>query len=163
LYSIREETFPKDEAFLNYINQITIKLNDKNINNEEAFCIYKGDFINFHKNNKLERDIIFSSQLQLNLFKEINELYIDGTFKVSPKNWFQLLNIFGYIKNKNIYIPRKKRKEKNYKKAKIKKKSFKNNNNSFTEEAFCIYKGDFINFHKKNKLERIIIFSSQFN
>ena len=105
LYSIREETFPKDEAFLNYINQITIKLNNNNSNTEEAFCIYKGDFINFHKKNKLERVIIFSSQFQLNLFKEINELYIDGTFKVSPKNWFQLLNIFGYIKNKNIYIP----------------------------------------------------------
>ena len=57
------------------------------------------------KKNKLERVIIFSSQFQLNLFKEINELYIDGTFKVSPKNWFQFLNIFGYIKNKNIYIP----------------------------------------------------------
>ena len=59
LYSIREETFPKDEAFLNYINQITIKLNDNNRNNEEAFCLYKGDFFNFHKNNKLERVIIF--------------------------------------------------------------------------------------------------------
>ena len=74
-------------------------------NNEEAFCVYKGDFINFNKNNKLERFIIFSSQFQLNLFSEIDELYIDGTFKVCPKNWYQLINIFGFIKNKNFYIP----------------------------------------------------------
>ena len=36
---------------------------------------------------------------------EIDELFIDGTFKVCPKNWYQLLNIFGFIKKKNFYLP----------------------------------------------------------
>ncbi len=36
---------------------------------------------------------------------EKDEIFIDGTFKVAPKNWFQLLNIYRYIKIKNIYIP----------------------------------------------------------
>ena len=45
------------------------------------------------------------SEFQINYFQEISELFIDGTFKVAPKNWYQLLNIFGYDKNHNIYMP----------------------------------------------------------
>ena len=39
LFGINEETFPKDESFLNYINLITIKLNDKNVDKDESFCV----------------------------------------------------------------------------------------------------------------------------
>ena len=53
----------------------------------------------------MERYIIFSSQFQLNLYKEVDEIFIDGTFKIVPKNWYQLLNIFGFIKSKNFYTP----------------------------------------------------------
>jgi len=52
LYTIREETFPKEESSLSHINLIIIKLNEKNINNEESFYVYKRDFINFNKSNK---------------------------------------------------------------------------------------------------------------
>ena len=45
------------------------------------------------------------SEFQINYFQEISELFIDGTFKVAPKNWYQLLNIFGYDKKHNIYKP----------------------------------------------------------
>ena len=45
------------------------------------------------------------SEFQINYFSEISEIFIDGTFKVAPKNWYQLLNIFGYDKKHNIYMP----------------------------------------------------------
>ena len=44
------------------------------------------------------------SEFQINFFQNVDELFIDGTFKVAPKNWFQLLNIFGYEK-KEFYMP----------------------------------------------------------
>ena len=48
----------------------------------------------------LKRDLL------INLFGEINKLillYLDSNFNICPKNWFQILNLLGYIK-KNIYI-----------------------------------------------------------
>ena len=44
------------------------------------------------------------SEFQLNFFSEVNELFIDGTFQIAPKNWYHVLNI-GYNKNKNFYMP----------------------------------------------------------
>ena len=44
------------------------------------------------------------SEFQVNFFQNVDELFIDRTFKVAPKNWFQLLNIFGYEK-KEFYMP----------------------------------------------------------
>mgnify|MGYP006873078274 CR=1 FL=1 len=86
------------------ISYIKIQLSDKKEVSNECFCISKGEFINFSKNKKLERYIIFASQFQLKLYNEVDELFIDGTFKVAPKNWLQLINIFGFIrKKKNIY------------------------------------------------------------
>ena len=46
---------------------------------------------------------MFASPLQLKLYDEVEEIFIDGTFRVAPKNWYQLLNIYGYIKKK-IFI-----------------------------------------------------------
>ena len=43
------------------------------------------------------------AEFQINFFQNVDELFIDGTFKVAPKNWFQLLNIFGYEKKRIIY------------------------------------------------------------
>ena len=70
------------------INSIRIKFTDNPEIGEENFCIAKGDFINFNKNNRLEKYIMFSSPFQLNLYTEIDELFIDGTFKVAPKSWY---------------------------------------------------------------------------
>ena len=105
LYKIHEETFQKDEIFLSNINLIKINLSDNPEIDEENFCISKGEFINFNKNNKLERYIMLARPFQLNLYTEIKDIFIDGTFKVEPKSWYQLLNIYGYIENKNIYLP----------------------------------------------------------
>ena len=86
------------------INKITIKLSsDKNT--EQNFCPFKGEFINYKKNNKLEKFIIFMSEFQINLFTNVSEIFIDGTFKIVPKNWYQLLNIFGFDDKNKIYTP----------------------------------------------------------
>jgi hypothetical protein len=53
LYNIHEEKYPKDEEFLKTINKITINLNSKD-NASQCFCLYKGEFINFKKEQKLE-------------------------------------------------------------------------------------------------------------
>ena len=45
------------------------------------------------------------SEFQINFFNEVSELFVDGTFKVAPKNWYQLLNIFRYDKKHNFYMP----------------------------------------------------------
>lgn len=103
LYAIRESTYPKDEIFLNSINLITIKLSDNIESKNEAFCLTKSEFINFKKKNKLEKYIIFGSEFQLNFYNEVQELFIDETFKICPKNYYQLVNIFGFNKKK-IFI-----------------------------------------------------------
>ena len=46
---------------------------------------------------------MFESPFQLKLYGEIEEIFIEGTFRVAPKEWYQLLNIYGYIK-KIIFI-----------------------------------------------------------
>ena len=104
LYSLREIKFPKEEEFLNAINLIKIKLND-NDENEECFCPCKSEFINYRKKKRLEKYIIFMSEFQINFFSNVCELFIDGTFKVAPKNWYQVLNIFGYDKKQDFYMP----------------------------------------------------------
>jgi hypothetical protein len=104
---LREEVFPPEDNFLSNITQITIKLNNNDIENcnIESFCISKGEFINFQKGEKLEKYVLFSFEFQLNMFDQIDNLFIDGTFKIIPKNWYQLVIIFDYIKKKNFYLP----------------------------------------------------------
>ena len=41
---------------------------------------------------------------QLYFFSLINEIFIDGIFKVTPKNWYQLLKILGYDKAQIFFI-----------------------------------------------------------
>ena len=74
------------------------------IKDKQSFCIIKSQFVNFKK-NKTEKFVIFSLVFQLNMFSEINELFFDGTFKICPKNFYQLVNVFGFIEKKNFYMP----------------------------------------------------------
>ena len=104
LYILREQKFPKEEEFLNSINSIKIKLSNTE-EKEEIFCIGKGTFVNFRKKKRLEKYVIFMSEFQINFFSQISEIFIDGTFKVAPKNWYQLLNIFGYDKTHKFFMP----------------------------------------------------------
>lgn len=103
LYTLSEESFPKEEKFLKSINNIKINLSNGELASEQNYCIGKVEFINYEKNNKLEKYVIFASDFQLNLFSDLDEIFIDATFKVALRNWCRLLNIFGYIKNKKFY------------------------------------------------------------
>lgn len=83
LYTIKESIYPKEEIFSLNIDKITIKLSsDKNT--EQNFCLFKGEFINYKKNKKLEKFIIFMTEFQINLFTNVTEIFIDGTFKIVP-------------------------------------------------------------------------------
>ena len=59
LYSLREETFPRDDDYLKNINDIKIVFPFNELTTEQNYCIAKGEFINFKKNNKLEKYVIF--------------------------------------------------------------------------------------------------------
>ena len=39
------------------------------------------------------------------MISECEELFIDGTFKMAPKNFYQILNIWGFLISKQLYLP----------------------------------------------------------
>ena len=57
------------------------------------------------KNLKLEKYIIFTTIVQMNLIEHCTQLIIDGTFKASPKGFYQIFNISGFYPNINGIIP----------------------------------------------------------
>ena len=73
------------------------------INEEVPFCLAKGDIVNCRYKNRLDRYCIFTSLLQLIIVADWDDWFLDETFNISPKNWYQDLNILVYKKN-NIYL-----------------------------------------------------------
>jgi len=55
--------------------------------------------------NKAEIILCFTTNFQINVLKEVNMLFVDGIFKTSPRTFYQLLNIIGYIPGKELIIP----------------------------------------------------------
>ena len=49
--------------------------------------------------------IFLTTPFQLNLIKESDILFLDGTFRSAPKSYYQVFNIIGYLKEKNISLP----------------------------------------------------------
>lgn len=49
--------------------------------------------------------IFLTTPFQLNLLKESDILFMDGTFLSCPKSYYQVFNIIGHLKLKNISIP----------------------------------------------------------
>ena len=68
-------------------------------------CYKYTNIINIKKNNKTEKYIIFSSKFQMNLLKKESQIFIDGTFKISPIGYYQIINIAGFIPNINKIVP----------------------------------------------------------
>ena len=85
LQELREDSYPKDDEFLDNRESIKIDLviSDelKNLN----FCPAKINLYNQEK-NKLERFVIFTTVFQLKMMPKSDELFIDAKFKVAPKN-----------------------------------------------------------------------------
>ena len=104
MQNFREDYFPKDDIFLEHIESIRVDLGESNETKNLYFCPAKESFINY-KTNKLEKIVYFTSIFQIKLLPESEEIFIDGTFKMAPKNYYQILNIWGYIKNKKLYLP----------------------------------------------------------
>lgn len=55
--------------------------------------------------NNLDKYLIFTSKLQMNLLKKCSQLLIDGTFKSCPSGFYQIVNIAGYYEEINSIIP----------------------------------------------------------
>ena len=90
LQSLREEYFPKDDEFLDHIDLIKIDLSDSDDHLKNLiFCPGKESFIN-PKTNKSENIVFFTTLFQLKLISECKELFIDGTFKMAPKKYYQI-------------------------------------------------------------------------
>ena len=104
LQVLGELNFPIDLNFLKDISQIKINLGDTHNLTNIPFCHKYVNFINYKK-NRIERYIIFTSNFQLNLLTKADQLFVDSTFKSSPKNYYQILNIAGYFKEINSIIP----------------------------------------------------------
>lgn len=83
IIKIRNSLYPKDDEALALIDNITITYDDKLPKSKNLpFCLVNNKFINPIKN-----------------------IFIDATFKVSPKNFFQLLNILVFIQDHNFVYP----------------------------------------------------------
>ena len=61
--------------------------------------------INPEKNNNLERYIIFSSNILMNLLTKTNQILIDNTFKSCPRGYYQIINIERYYLDIDSIIP----------------------------------------------------------
>ena len=53
----------------------------------------------------MESFIIFTTIWQLKLFMKITYLFIDVTFKTSPRGFYQTLNFMGFIEDVKMQIP----------------------------------------------------------
>ena len=82
------------------MNDITIDL-DKNVKDGKniPFCISNTKFINPKKTNRQEQYIIFTTFFQLKFLEKTKTLFMDGTFKCTPTNYYQLFNIIAYLEN----------------------------------------------------------------
>ena len=98
--NIIQENYLKDDIFINNIINSTIKFNEI----ENNFCPSKIEFFDTDT-NKTEIILCFTTNFQINVIKEVNILFVDGTFKTSPRTFYQLLNIIGYIPGKELIIP----------------------------------------------------------
>ena len=68
------------------------------------FCFKNVNFISPDKKFKLEKYIIFTSNLHLKILTKCSQIFVDGTFKICPVGFYQVLNIGGYYKDINSII-----------------------------------------------------------
>ena len=105
LQKISEENFPSDNIYISDISKITITF-DKEANMQNLpFCYKYVNFINFTKINKMENYIIFTSSMQINLLRKCTQIFIDGTFKICPKTFYQVINIGAFLPDIDGIIP----------------------------------------------------------
>ena len=101
---IRNSIYPQDSDFIKNINLIQITF-DQSIENAKniPFCPIYTKFINHLKKNREEQYIIFTSIFHLKFLEKCSQIFIDGTFKSSLKNFYQILNILAYNEKEFFY------------------------------------------------------------
>lgn len=95
---------PKDTEYLKDISKIKISFENKENLENLSFCYNLVNMTN-PETNKLDKYLIFTSKLQMNLLKKCSQLLIDGTFKSCPRGYYQIINIAGYYEEINSIIP----------------------------------------------------------
>ena len=106
MYQIRNDLYIKDEEILKYINHITITFDSKVTNAKNIpFVPVYNKFINTSKGNRQESFIIVTSYFNLNFFSKASHIFFDATFKVAPKNFYQILNILVLEEESNLVFP----------------------------------------------------------
>ena len=105
LQKLREDKFPSNELYLSNIANIIIDLGKREKLKDLNFCQKSTAFPSRNNNKKTELYYIFATEFQINLFDSVDFLFIDATFKTSPKGFYQLLNIIGYLSNTGNSFP----------------------------------------------------------
>ena len=83
------------------ISKIRINFDDFNNDKEGVpFCLSRGEFVNLRYKNS-----ILTTLYQLKIARDCDDYFLDGTFKTSPKGYHQMLNFWGFIRKKNVYLP----------------------------------------------------------
>lgn len=100
----RNSKYPKDEIYLNNIFSYKNKIFDSEDILAKCFCLAKLEYKNF-KTDKIEKILIYSTDFQLNLISNSNQVYIDGTFKIAPKDYKQVLILFSFNNLINKVVP----------------------------------------------------------
>ena len=90
---------------LNNISKIRINLDNTLALKDIPFCYRYNDILNPDKNYILEKYAIFSSKFQINIITKSTQIFIDGTFKIAPIRFYQVLIIGGYVPEINGIIP----------------------------------------------------------
>ena len=103
----REINYESDKEFLSNIANITISFSEKEIYLQDLpFCFTYQKHIKKIKQKLIEEKfIVFTTDFQLKKMKNIDHLYMDGTFKYCPKNFYQIFNILGIDNNTSKKIP----------------------------------------------------------
>ena len=105
LYKNRNELFPNDKEFIYDITDITINLDEDNTNKLQ-FCWENSNYYDkFNKIYKLQHFIIFTCIFLIKIFITSNQLYIDATFKITPKAFYQTLIIIAKDPTTKLNIP----------------------------------------------------------
>ena len=95
LFCYRKNQFLLDSIYLTNLFNYKNKINNNLSTKEKSFCQSRIEYIN-PKFEKLETFLLFTTHFQLNLLSSSEHIYIDGTFKSVPNNYYQLLTIHSY-------------------------------------------------------------------
>ena len=105
LQKYRQEIYPSNEKYLTNIANIKITLEENTSLKDIPFCYTYNNLINPEKNNCLEKYAIYTSKFQINMITKVTQIFIDGTFKIAPYGYYQVINIGGYLPQLNKIFP----------------------------------------------------------